>query len=249
MTEGRVLHRRNRVYSSLQADWRLLPGEVHMILFPLVPNAYHAALLSAEELDRCSQLRFPHLRDRYSAAHAVTRIILGRCSGEDPARVRIQVASKGKPFCADHALKFNLSHTAEIALLGVAWGIELGVDIEQMRELPDLELLAHHAFTKAEYEDLMSHPDTERMRAFFRCWTRKEAYMKAKGEGLSMGLDSFEVSLDDNSAQSVASAGEGSWMIRDLACPRGSFAAAGVAEGQADWRLWKISGSFKEMRF
>jgi hypothetical protein len=73
--------------------------------------------------------------------------------------------------------------------------------------------------------------------------------MKAKGEGLSMALDSFEVSLDEGSAQSVASAGEGSWTIRDLACPRGPFAAAGVAEGQADWRLWKISGSFKELRF
>lgn len=248
MTEGRILHRTNRMYSSLPADWRLLPGEVHMILFPLIPNAYHAALLSAEELDRCSQLRFPHLRDRYSAAHAVTRIILGRCSGEDPARVRIQVAAKGKPFCVDHALKFNLSHTAEIALLGVAWGIELGVDIEQIRELTDLELLAHRALTKAEHEDLMSHLATERMRAFFRCWTRKEAYMKATGEGLSMGLDSFQVSLDEGSAQLVASANEGFWTIRDLACPGGPFAAAGVAEGQVDWRLWRISSSFKELR-
>jgi 4'-phosphopantetheinyl transferase len=106
----------------------------------------------------------------------------------------------GKPFLADQnpALQFNLSDSGDLALIGFARGCDLGVDIEFVKRMADTEMIASRFFSPEECSDLLGLAEEERTAAFFRCWTRKEAYLKALGDGLAAPLDSFQVTLRPN---------------------------------------------------
>jgi 4'-phosphopantetheinyl transferase len=124
------------------------------------------------------------------------RLVLGRYAHQIPGDLRFLTSARGKPsLMSANGLEFNLSHSDDVALLGVTKGGEIGVDVEKIRPIENLEDLAHRFFCPAESEDLLSVCLEHRHLAFFCCWTRKEAYLKAIGDGLHTPLDSFRVTL------------------------------------------------------
>jgi 4'-phosphopantetheinyl transferase len=157
-------------------------------------------LLSEEERARAERFVFEWLRRRYVAAHGHMRTILERHTGVPARELHFETAKYGKPFL-DPSLStyFNLSHSGELAVLAVG-ASELGADVEFIRPLDDFENVAAGFFSDREVAELQRYPAAERLRAFYRCWTRKEAYIKAIGEGLSMPLGSFAVSLAEKEA-------------------------------------------------
>jgi 4'-phosphopantetheinyl transferase len=157
------------------------------------------ALLSDDERNRAN--RFVYARDqrRYRVAHAVLRLLLARYAGKDARALRFILGPQGKPDLEDEAtsaISFNLSHSGELALLAISSTCRLGVDIEQIRPMEDAMAIARSFFAPAEQAALTARPLAERDRTFMTCWTRKEAFIKALGGGLSIDLKSFEVSID-----------------------------------------------------
>ena len=190
-----------------------------------------ASLLAPGETERANRFRFEHLRRHFTVARGALRIFLGRYLGVAPANVELSTGPRGKPaVVAAEALSFNVSHSGTIAMFAFTRGGEIGVDVEAMRPMPDLLDLANRFFCAEETAELMSLPAPDRERAFFRCWTRKESYIKAIGEGLHVPLDRFRVTLRPEEGarfvhidhdESVAA----EWMLHDLQAPA-TYAAA-----------------------
>ena len=154
--------------------------------------------LSQEERTRANGFSLPHLKERYIAGRGMVRGIVARYLGCPPAEIEFAYTAYGKPFLRDetkHGLRFNLSHSENQALLAVTRGRAIGVDIEQIRPDFATDEIAKRFFSEREWQALRALPTVERTAAFFRCWTRKEAFIKAIGEGLSFPLDAFAVSL------------------------------------------------------
>lgn len=157
------------------------------------------AILSGDEKDRASRFVKPQDARRYMGGRAAMRSILGQYVGSAPAALSFSYNAQGKPELAapgQGPVRFNLSHSAGQAVLAVSRDFELGVDIEEVRTFE--EDVAGHFFSKAECAQLQTLPPGNRTLAFFRGWTRKEAFVKATGLGLSLALDSFDVSLIDD---------------------------------------------------
>lgn len=157
------------------------------------------ALLCSDEIVRADQFHFARDRQNFTATRALLRILLGRYAEADPKTLKFVYGEREKP-ALDSAqnvnqMQFNVSHSGSKALMAFARERELGIDVEQVRDNFDHEALARRFFSTAEQQALAALPATERGAAFFRCWTRKEAYLKAHGFGLSLALDSFDVSL------------------------------------------------------
>ena len=169
--------------------------DVHVWVVPLDgdPQAF-GELLSAAEQQRLQRFRFADHQRRYQIVHGALRRILGGYLGRDAREVEFRQGPRGKPYMADDELQFNLSHSGKLGLIGVS-RIELGLDVEKVRHLESLTQIAERHFSASEFGALDELQDEARELAFYRCWTRKEAYIKALGEGLSMALDSFDVSL------------------------------------------------------
>jgi 4'-phosphopantetheinyl transferase len=173
------------------------PAEVHLyrIMAPVDPRDGGPAgpvdteILSAAELDRMHRYRSVHLRVQFAARHTATRRILARYAGLPAASLRLPPDANGKPFAPDHAgLTFNLSATAGMALLAVGHAEPIGVDVEALRPMPDALDLARRYFSAGEADALAGLDPAARDRAFLQMWTRKEAYLKGLGVGLSGDL-------------------------------------------------------------
>jgi len=157
-----------------------------------------SASLSRDEHDRAARFHFQEDRQRFRIAHASLRFILGRYLNLAPDALAFAQTEYGKPFLTNPeaaGLLFNLSHSKDFALLAVTRDREVGIDIEYMRSDFATGDVAEHFFSVAEIYTFSGLDLDLRTLAFFNCWTRKEAYIKARGEGLSLGLDSFDVSL------------------------------------------------------
>lgn len=229
-------------------------GEVHVWRIPLVssPGTVRGAeWLSADERDRAARFRFPHLRERFIAGRAALRAILARYTGVCPERLRFRYGARGKPALADDsslvAPRFNLSHSGDLALFAVARDRELGVDLEHIRPLSDRENVMRLFFSEAEQAEHRSVTAELRERSFFVGWTRKEAYIKARGEGMALALDRFAVSLDPTAPATLLHVADepdepARWALRDLR-PGQGYAAALAVEGH-DWNLrcWQWEG-------
>jgi 4'-phosphopantetheinyl transferase len=186
-------------------DTPLADGEVHLWRASLVqpPDALRRlhSTLAPDEAGKAARYHFPRDRDHYIAARGLLRRLLGRYLAQPPASLQFSYGAYGKPSLdgasavAAPDLRFNVSHSHELVLYAFARGRELGVDIEHVR--PDLagEDIAARFFSAREVSMLSALPAEARSQAFFNCWTRKEAYIKARGEGLSHPLDAFDVSL------------------------------------------------------
>jgi 4'-phosphopantetheinyl transferase len=205
------------------------------------PSALDESLLDDDEQRRSR--RFVRLRDR-------RRLFIALCLGAEPARVRYETGAHGKPRLGPSLppLEFNLSHSEELGLLAVTRDRSVGVDVEHVRDLPDAISIADTHFTTAEAKRLRSLPPPERRAAFFRYWTRKEAVIKAGGEGLGRALDSFDVDGAPGSTPEVMrwvdeSPGKTEWLLRDLPSPAGYAAAGAVAApvgARVNWRELSI---------
>lgn len=204
--------------------------------------------LTADESARAN--RFHHQRDRrrYVVARGILRAILGRYLAMEPHQLRFSYNDFGKPALSQESkiedIQFNLSHTDGTALYAVTYGRRIGVDIESVRPIVESEQIAEQFFSSAEVADLCKIREEVKDRAFFNCWTRKEAYIKAKGEGISLPLNQFSVSMSPEEPAAITSIkGTGDepsrWSLRDLNVGSG-YAAALAVEGRiADLRCWQ----------
>jgi 4'-phosphopantetheinyl transferase len=156
-------------------------------------------VLCADEVARADRFYFERDRRRFTVARAAMREILSRYTGVPAMDLAFCYRAKGKPELSggpeQSGIKFNLSHSSELALLAVTRGLTVGVDIESIKADFASDGIAERFFSASEVQTLLSLPASERTEAFFSCWTRKEAYIKALGEGLSVPLDSFAVAF------------------------------------------------------
>ncbi len=238
---------------TIPADWQapplhlsLIENEVHVWIGSLEASdsilECLSATLSAHERERARGFRFEHLSRHFIAARGMLRDILGRYTHIEPRHIQFNYGPKGKPSLADQAsdIRFNLSHSGQLALYAITRGREVGVDIEHIHSFDDLFEVARRNFSQAEYEVLAALPASQQLEGFFNCWTRKEAYIKATGDGLSFPLDQFEVTLRPGDlARLVGVIGApqevSRWKIESLNTAEGYIAAL-MVEGQ-DWRL------------
>jgi 4'-phosphopantetheinyl transferase len=214
------------------------PGEVHVWRISLAqPPAQLAALaarLSPDERERAARFVFERDRAAYTATRGALRSLAGGYLGHPPGELVFGYGARGKPYLAaprGARLQFNVSHSGELALLAFAHGRELGVDIERRRGMDDLLSLARTAFTREEYAALSALPPGDHAAAFFACWSRKEAFIKATGEGVSQ-LEAFEVTVRADQPARLLRVPPGGppWSILDLPEIPG-YAAALVVEG------------------
>lgn len=178
----------------------LEPGDIHAWVARLDRGdrecADLRALLSADEERRAAQFRFDVHRRRFVAARGILRALLSRYLHDLPERVRFEYEKYGKPRLPDLRPHFNLAHSEDRALIAISSSTALGVDLEHVRPMRDSQQIAARFFSSSEAAELAATPPDCQTRAFFRCWTRKEAFVKAIGDGLSYPLDGFSVSLD-----------------------------------------------------
>jgi len=183
-------------------------------------------LLSKEELARADRLRFEKQRNRFIAARGLLRHILSRYTGERPEELRFRYNSNGKPELHDKKVCFNLSHSGDTALCAVTLDKAVGIDVEKIREDIEYKKLAKQYLSEKESNTILSLPEEQQKEAFYRCWVRKEACVKAKGGSLSELLGKN----DDTSK----------WFIADL--DMDSYIAAVAVEGkQAEIRYFSDS--------
>jgi len=200
--------------------------------------------LAADEQARAERFYFEKDREHFIAARGVLRAILGGYLNRPPECLSFCYNSHGKPALAGEsdgdAIRFSVSHSYGVALYAVTRGREVGIDIERIRFDLEVAEIAERFFSRREVAMLRTLPSEVQRQAFFRCWTRKEAYIKARGEGLSLPLDQFDVSLAPGEPAAVLGTqpdpSEASrWSLQELAAGPGYEAALAV-EGQ-DWRL------------
>jgi 4'-phosphopantetheinyl transferase len=200
------------------------------------------AILPAVEQERSDRFHFHHDATRWTVARATLRSILGETLGVDPRDVRFVHGERGKPELAEpfvrSGLRFNLSHSAGLALCALTRNRRIGVDIERVRPLADLEQIADRTFSPREREAIRRLAPEFRHEAFFNCWTRKEAYIKAIGEGLAHPLDRFSVSLVPGAPARLESVDDDpkeakTWTLEALA-PSPGYAAAVIVEGHLE---------------
>jgi len=177
----------------------LSAGEAHVWSLPLAATAEQLAALyatlSADERDRADRYRHEPSRQQYIQARATLRALLGCYLGVPPTELHFAHSEQGKPALPGAGLHFNVSHSHGLALIALTREGEVGVDIERVRHHPTHLDLAARYFTRAEAAALRRLPPGASEEAFFQVWTRKEAFLKAVGLGLTHGLERFEVSV------------------------------------------------------
>jgi len=226
------------------ADWlppprtlNLAPDTVHVWRFSLAaPGTTHERLLDAAGRERAARFHRESDRARFIAAHAYLRQTLARYLDADPATLVFARGAHGKPYLPDHPLQFNLAHSGDRALLAVARTRAVGVDVEAIRAEVAQEAVAERYLAPAEVRALRGLPSGEQAGAFFACWTRKEAYVKARGAGLALPLSSFDVSPQPGeSPRLLAVRGDDAeaahWSLAALSVGAG-YAAALAVEGE-----------------
>lgn len=181
----------------------LATGDVHIWRVSLkqsAPDVYSLSqVLSGDELARSQKFRFEKDRASFIIGRGVLRTILGRYLSIEARRLSFGYGPRGKPylseaFCNGHLL-FNLSHSHDLALYAFTIDRRIGIDLEYLRPIVDYPQISARFFSSNESAKLHALPEEQKLEAFYNCWTRKEAYIKATGEGLFLALDQFEVSL------------------------------------------------------
>ncbi len=174
-------------------------GDIHIyrqsIDAPLDKLDFFRKLLSQDELQRANRFRFDKDRNHFISGRGLLRIILGKYLNESPASVKISYLDKGKPYIESSPVKFNLAHSGGKAFYAFALNIEVGIDLEKIKEMPDAADIAERFFSEDEVNEFRTVEKDNIETAFFNCWTRKEAFIKAIGEGLSHPLADFSVTL------------------------------------------------------
>jgi 4'-phosphopantetheinyl transferase len=208
-------------------------------------TAAAAAVLSKDELERANRFVFQRDRDRFIVARAGLRRLLAQRLGLAANAIRFEYGVHGKPFLANESdvgnLRFNVSHSHDMAIYAFTHGRDIGVDIEAVREVRDNDDIAAHCFSADENRMYSLLDIDERSQGFFNCWTRKEAFIKAIGDGLHYPLDSFAVSLRPDEPARILRVGDKfgkdcGWQLYSFSPVRG-FVSAIVVEhtNAAEW--------------
>jgi 4'-phosphopantetheinyl transferase len=217
------------------------------------------ASLSADETQRAARFHFPADRDRFLIAHGCLRDVLSHYLRCEPDQLNFSTGEYGKPILlSDKYMNFNLSHSGDYALIAVTRERKVGIDVERIRQRVSHEGIARRYFSQGEISELVALPPEERRVAFFNGWARKEAYIKAHGLGLSLPLDSFDVSLTPNEAAILRATRpdqeeSARWTLISLAVDP-DYAGALAVEGSAlslskgqglEFRLWDWKTGWK----
>src|ERR1700694_3335575 len=223
-------------------DLTLLEDEVHIWRASLEqPEATIQNLrqvLATDELAKAGRFHFEKDRNHYIVARGLLRTLLGRYLHMHPDQLRFCVNDYGKPALDpsfhEQPLNFNMSHSHKLALYAFAFHQQVGVDVEYMRADVDFEGVARHSFSPVEQGMLHALPIEARKQAFYNCWTRKEAYIKARGMGLSLPLDLFDVSMKPGEPAALLTSREdvretGRWRFEEL-LPGDGYAGALAVE-------------------
>jgi 4'-phosphopantetheinyl transferase len=203
------------------------------------PKEPYEHVLSADEHERASRFVFDRHRHAYIVARGILRLILGRALQIPPQDVRFVYGCKGKPMLAAQSpIRFNLSHSGSVVVYALTARREIGIDVEHIRPVHDMDTLARYSFSSAENNVFVNLPESQRQEAFFNCWTRKEAYIKALGDGLSYSLQDFDVTLRPGEPAKllrVTSKSEeiGRWSFYAFR-PAENYVGALAVEGKAD---------------
>ena len=183
------------------------------------------ATLTGEEKDRAQRYRSPHHRRDFAVGRGLLRAILSQYVEAQPEQIAIIYGRNGKPELANSEISFNLAHSGGLMVIAIALEPTLGIDVEQVRPLPERDAMVRQFFSQTEQQEFFSVPEPERDGIFFRLWTRKEAVLKATGTGWAEQSRQFEPKLS----------------IFDWDPRVGYVAAVAVAEG--NWRLIEIPTS------
>ena len=227
----------------------LAADAVHVWRIPLAVSdseqGRRAAVLSSDERARAARLHFERDRRRWIATRGAVRALLASYTGVPALSLRFQLGPHGKPSLeapGGTGLEFNVSHSGELALCAVSFGRAVGVDVEAIRPEFATASIASRFFAPAERAAFEALPRNEQTEAFFACWSRKEAYMKARGTGIALGLDRFEVSLTPGRPAALLATHDEPdaverWQLAALA-PGVGYAGALVTDGPAQVECW-----------
>jgi 4'-phosphopantetheinyl transferase len=228
---------RPRFQPTLSADevhvWRAQLGcEPHEL-------ARLEAALSAEEKSRAERFVFPQDRQRFIAARGILRQLLSAYMNRSAAELEFVYGTHGKPQIKPQKgqleVQFNVSHCKDLAVFAFAFRRQVGIDVEAIRpEFSGYEI-AERFFSQQELSELRTLPPELQAQGFFLCWTRKEAYVKARGGGLQIPLDSFSVTLTPGRPEKLQSSDDSRWSLCSFQ-PAPGFVGAVIGEGK-DWRL------------
>jgi 4'-phosphopantetheinyl transferase len=226
----------------------LVDDEVHIWRLTLDPPGETLArfepTLNDDELRRADRFRTETLRRRFVAGRGSLRVVLSAYLNCPAGEIRFAYGNHGKPRLMEEdagSLRFNLAHTHELAVCAVTLGREIGVDVEQIRPLENAEKIIHRFFSAREQAEFLDFADSERLAAFYRGWSRKEAFLKATGTGLSTQLDSFDVTLGQ--VASLLRVGDDPteaprWILRDLDAGPGYASAVAARCERFVLKLW-----------
>jgi 4'-phosphopantetheinyl transferase len=241
--------------SSLYQQWIIPPYNLHMLEHDV--HVWMASLetsnsviqnlecvLSKDEGTQAKRFHFEKDRRHWIVAHGILRILLSRYANSDPSQLRFGSNAYGKPFLAFPSLTphlhFNLSHSMGFALYAFSYAGQVGIDVEYKRADIDYDSLAKVSFSPKEQALLRSLPDNLKCDAFFNCWTRKEAFIKAIGKGFSVPTHKFSVSIIPGEPAALLESSEEPreimrWSLQDIT-PAVGYAGALAVEG-TEWRL------------
>lgn len=222
----------------------MLNDEIEIVVVDLdVPDSEKAEakmLLSEEERRRADQFIFERDRNRYTVARAWLRKLLGERLETNPESVEFCYGDYGKPALANQTtsepLHFNVSHSDDVAVYAFSHGHKIGVDVEAVTEMSDRDEVAANSFSNYEIETFQKLDDSDKSLGFFNCWTRKEAFVKALGDGLRFPLNSFDVTLSPDEPAEILRIGEQSgrdcgWELFSFA-PLPGFVGAVAVQSQ-----------------
>lgn len=228
-------------YAAGQAVWNLQDGDVHVwhwrheAAFVTGPDPYLP--LSGDERARAARYLVDKARVEFVATRSALRQILGTYLNAPAESISFRYSERGKPSLdLNPGIGFNISHSEGLSVLAISRGHDIGVDVEWIRADVEAAALAERFFSPSERDRLLRLSENEIQPAFFRCWTRKEAYIKARGDGLSLALDSFDVSLEPGVTSALLrtrprATEAQKWIVSDL----------GLATGYAAALAWSAS--------
>jgi 4'-phosphopantetheinyl transferase len=231
------------IWSSPPASISLLEDEVHVWRLTLAgPTERFLEQLDTDEVARANRFYFERHRKRFVIARGFLRLLLGQYLQTEAKQLQFVYGPWGKPALAGESrLRFNMSHSREVALYALTNGREIGVDVEYVRADFTSDDIARRFFSPLEVENLDGLSDDERVAAFFRCWTRKEAYIKATGRGMSQPLDGFDVTLEREEGVVLLRNDDGThdrWQLADVAVGANYAGALAVEKPIGKIRYW-----------
>jgi 4'-phosphopantetheinyl transferase len=212
------------------AVWRIELGDA-------ATAARLARWLVPAERAHGARFALPAHRRAFETTRGALRLLLGRHLDRDPRAVPLAFSTRGKPYVTDAALAFNVSHTDGLALVATTAGTRVGIDVERVRGDVDVASIVRRFFAPSETAAFRRIPPADRRDAFFACWVRKEAYVKARGDGLARSLDDFEVAVGRPGGRGLRADARDRhaplhWSLHDLHVRTG-FAAAIAVEHPA----------------